>query len=83
MVRFWEGAAEAVGGFTVHREEKWINDPSVPLDENRPGRGVAIHFDQYPWSPRDRDLLHRPSAIHARVQPQNPRRVRLCHLAAE
>ena len=68
--------------FTVNREEKWMNDPSVPVEQNRPGHGIAVRFDDYPWSARDRDLLLEPSAIHARVQPQNPMRVRLCHLAA-
>lgn len=69
--------------FTVNREEKWMNDPSMPLDENRPGHGIAVRFDDYPWLPRDRDLLKEVSAIHARIQPQSPMRVRLCHLAAE
>ncbi len=69
--------------FTVNREEKWMNDPAAPLESNRPGRGVAVRFDEYPWRPGDRDLLHETSAIHARLQPQSPMQVRLCHLAAD
>jgi len=53
------------------------------IDGGLTGHGIAVRFDAYPWSQRDRDLLHAPSAIHARIQPQSPMRVRLCHLAAE
>lgn len=59
--------------YTVNREEKLMRSVI------RPGEAVPVRFDEYPWRPRDRDLLHRRSAFHDLVQPGSTMRVRLCH----
>lgn len=60
----------------VNREQKAM----IRIDGT--GDQIAVRFDDYPWSPNDIDLIHGPSEFHARVQPQNPMRFRLCKLAA-
>lgn len=67
----------ATGGLflNVNREEKMMKRADSP------GDAIAVRFDDYPWSVNDRDLIHGPSEFHARVQPQNPMRFRLCRLA--
>jgi SAM-dependent methyltransferase len=67
--------------FTVNRVEKWMNEGSQPIEQNAPGKGVAVRFDDYPWLASDRILIDQLSAMHARIQPESPMKVRLCELA--
>lgn len=54
--------------FTVNREEKVMD-------------GRPVRFAEYPWSPRDIDVLSGPSEMHQLVQAQNRMLMRLTRLA--
>lgn len=64
--------------FTCNRVEKWMDDPDRPTAE---GGRYCLRFEDYPWSPLDRDVFYARSAFHDLVQPENPMMHRLCHLA--
>ena len=67
--------------FTANRVEKWMNQTHVALDDNVPEKGIAVRFEDYPWSAGDRDVFYHLSEFHNIVQPQNPILMRLVRLA--
>ncbi|MGE0558329.1 MAG: putative sugar O-methyltransferase [Burkholderiales bacterium] len=64
--------------FTCNRVEKWMSGGNDPTGA---GAKVPVRFDQYPWSPLDRDIFYGKSVFHDLVQPENPMLQRLCRLA--
>jgi len=67
--------------FTCNRIEKWMDEAGSSAGETSRSPKHCLRFENYPWSPMDRDLLYGPSAFHDVVQPGSPMMQRLCHLA--
>lgn len=74
--RFLRRAGSGGLFLNVNREEKIMRRAGDDSD-------IPVRYADYPWSERDQDLIHEPSMFHARVQPHNPMRFRLCRLAAD
>ena len=67
--------------FTANRVEKWMSPTATAPDDRAPAKGVAVRFDDYPWSPDDIEIFYGASRFHDIVQPHNPFLMRLVQLA--